>query len=93
MSAVNALSIHYEGYWQCRQATDPDPSRDRRGASGYTFAIGKESVRVQVNAHRVILDLTWSNSSLIQLRSHMRNQRANRLIFYHLAGTIDDHTG
>jgi hypothetical protein len=43
MSAVNALSIHYEGYWQCRQATDPDPSRDRRGASGYTFAIGNEN--------------------------------------------------
>lgn len=37
------LTIHFEGYWQCRQATDPDPSRDPRGASGYTFAIGEES--------------------------------------------------
>lgn len=38
-----SLAIHYEGYWQCRQATDPDPSRDPRGASGYTFAIGAEN--------------------------------------------------
>ena len=37
------LTIHFEGYWQCRQATDPDPSRDKRGASGYTFAIGEEN--------------------------------------------------
>lgn len=37
------LTIHYEGYWQCRQATDPDPSKDPRGASGYTFAIGAEN--------------------------------------------------
>lgn len=37
------LTIHYEGYWQCRQATDPDPSRDPRGASGYTYAIGAEN--------------------------------------------------
>jgi hypothetical protein len=43
MTSMNALSIHFEGYWQCRQATDPDPSRDRRGASGYTFAVGKEN--------------------------------------------------
>jgi hypothetical protein len=39
----NHLTIHYEGYWQCRQATDPDPSLDPRGASGYTFAIGAEN--------------------------------------------------
>ncbi len=37
------LTIRFEGYWQCRQATDPDPSRDPRGASGYTFAIGNEN--------------------------------------------------
>lgn len=37
------LTIHFEGYWQCRQATDPDPSLDPRGASGYTFALGDEN--------------------------------------------------
>ena len=40
---TSVLAIHYEGYWQCRQATDPDPSRDPRGASGYTFAVGGEN--------------------------------------------------
>lgn len=37
------LTIRYDGYWQCRQATDPDPSWDPRGVSGYTFAVGWES--------------------------------------------------
>lgn len=40
---MSELTLHFEGYWQCRQATDPDPSRDPRGASGYTFAIGDEN--------------------------------------------------
>lgn len=37
------LRIHFRGYWQCRQATDPDPSDEPRGVSGYTFAVGHES--------------------------------------------------
>lgn len=37
------LVINFEGYWQCRQATDPDPSEDPRGVSGYTYAFGNES--------------------------------------------------
>jgi len=37
------LTIHYEGWWQCRQATDPDPSRDPRGVSGFVFATGWEN--------------------------------------------------
>jgi hypothetical protein len=40
---MGILTIHYEGYWQCRQATDPDPSDDWRGASGYTYAVGHEN--------------------------------------------------
>jgi hypothetical protein len=37
------LRINFKGYWQCRQATDPDPSDEPRGVSGYTFAVGHES--------------------------------------------------
>lgn len=49
-----SLTLSYEGYWQCRQATDPDPSRDPRGASGYTYALGGENdldqiVRLQLD--------------------------------------------
>jgi hypothetical protein len=40
---MGELTIHYEGYWQCRQATDPDPSRAPRGSSGYVLATGWES--------------------------------------------------
>jgi hypothetical protein len=32
------LVFHYEGWFQCRLATDPDPSDDPRGISGPTFA-------------------------------------------------------
>jgi len=39
---MTELTINFEGYWQCRQATDPDPSDDPRGVSGYTFALGYE---------------------------------------------------
>lgn len=45
---MGVLTIHYEGYWQCRQATDPDPSNDWRGASGYTYALGHENDLDQV---------------------------------------------
>jgi hypothetical protein len=42
------LRINFEGYWQCRQATDPDPSDEPRGVSGYTFAVGHENDLDQV---------------------------------------------
>jgi hypothetical protein len=36
------LRLLFEGYFQMRMATDPDPSDDRRGLSGYTFALPGE---------------------------------------------------
>jgi hypothetical protein len=36
------LTIHFEGWFQCRLATDPDPSDEPRGVSGWTFAVGGE---------------------------------------------------
>jgi hypothetical protein len=37
------LQLDFEGFFQCRLATDPDPPSERRGISGYTFAFGCES--------------------------------------------------
>jgi hypothetical protein len=45
---MTKLRIKFEGYWQCRQATDPDPSDEPRGVSGYTFAVGYENDLDQV---------------------------------------------
>ena len=45
---MTKLRIMFEGYWQCRQATDPDPSDEPRGVSGYTFAVGHENDLDQV---------------------------------------------
>lgn len=36
------LRIDFEGYWQCRFATDPDPSDDPHGRSGPTFTVPGE---------------------------------------------------
>lgn len=38
------MHIHFEGWWQCRFATDPDPSDDPRGVSGPTFITAGEPV-------------------------------------------------
>ena len=35
-------ALHFHGWAQCRLATDPDPSNDPRGVSGYTFAVAGE---------------------------------------------------
>lgn len=36
------LHLEFEGYYQMRMATDPDPPDDPRGLSGYTFALPGE---------------------------------------------------
>lgn len=36
------LTLNFAGYGQCRLATDPDPTNERRGVSGYTFALADE---------------------------------------------------
>lgn len=38
------MDIDFEGWWQCRFATDPDPSDDPRGVSGPTFTTAGEPV-------------------------------------------------
>ena len=36
------MTIHFEGFWQCRMSTDPDPTLEGRGTSGYTIALPRE---------------------------------------------------
>jgi hypothetical protein len=36
------LALNFEGWFQCRLATDPDPSDEPRGVSGWTFAMAGE---------------------------------------------------
>lgn len=39
---MSVITLNFEGYAQCRLATDPDPTDERRGVSGYTFALPGE---------------------------------------------------
>jgi hypothetical protein len=39
---MSTLRLWFQGYTQFRMATDPDPSDDPRGLSGYTFALPGE---------------------------------------------------
>jgi hypothetical protein len=38
------LSISFDGFFQCRLATDPDPSNEQRGISGFTYAVAGETL-------------------------------------------------
>ena len=67
--AYGKLDINFEGYFMCRLATDPDPTNEERGMSGYTMALTMEDpldqvIRLQVdppwlerNARPPLLDL------------------------------------
>lgn len=39
---MSTLTLEFEGYYQMRMATDPDPTDELRGVSGYTFALAGE---------------------------------------------------
>ncbi|HEX2080909.1 MAG TPA: hypothetical protein VHG08_24615 [Longimicrobium sp.] len=48
------LELDFGGYFMARLATDPDPTNDRRGISGYTMALASEppldqSIRLQLD--------------------------------------------
>src|ERR1044071_8767591 len=63
------LDIGFDGYFMCRLATDPDPTNEERGMSGYTMALATEEpldqvIRLQAdpdwlrrNARRPLFDL------------------------------------
>ena len=36
------IEIHFEGWFECRLATDPDPTDEPRGVSGWTYALAGE---------------------------------------------------
>src|SRR5215217_9320292 len=36
------LKLEFEGFFQCRLASDPDPADETRGVSGLTFAVAPE---------------------------------------------------
>jgi hypothetical protein len=49
------LEIQYQGYFLCRLATDPDPTNEQSGVSGYTMALVHEDpldqvIRTQIDA-------------------------------------------
>jgi hypothetical protein len=41
---MSTLSISFDGFFQCRLATDPDPSNEQRGVSGFTYSVAGETL-------------------------------------------------
>ncbi|MEA2694349.1 MAG: hypothetical protein QOJ16_3736, partial [Acidobacteriota bacterium] len=39
MTFAKLLEIQFQGYFLCRLATDPDPTNEPSGVSGYTMAL------------------------------------------------------
>ncbi|HKI02297.1 MAG TPA: hypothetical protein VKK31_09970 [Thermoanaerobaculia bacterium] len=48
MTFAKLLEINFQGYFLCRIATDPDPTNEERGVSGYTMALVQEDPLDQV---------------------------------------------
>lgn len=52
-ATARLLEIDFEGYFACRIATDPDPSNEARGMSGYTMALPRETKLDQIIRLRI----------------------------------------
>lgn len=59
---LTLLEIDYEGYFMCRLATDPDPTNEDRGMSGYTMALVDEDKLDQVIRLQVTDDFLARNA-------------------------------
>ena len=64
MAAYWALDVHFEGYFLCRLTTDPDPTDEPRGVSGYTLALAGETnldncVLLCKRHHRMVHEGGW----------------------------------
>jgi hypothetical protein len=42
LAPAKLLTLDFEGYYMCRLSTDPDPTDEYRGMSGYTMALSTE---------------------------------------------------
>jgi hypothetical protein len=56
------LDINFEGYFMCRIATDPDPTNEERGMSGYTMSVAGEDPLDQVVRLQVTPDWLKTNA-------------------------------
>lgn len=59
MADPKALDVKFEGYFLCRLTTDPDPTDEPRGVSGYTLALAGEANLdnwIQLNPSQEYLD-------------------------------------
>jgi hypothetical protein len=61
MSFAKLLEINFQGYFLCRIATDPDPTNEERGVSGYTMALVQEDPLDQVIRTQVTPEFAGMN--------------------------------
>jgi len=76
------LYVEFQGYFACRIATDPDPTDEPRGLSGYTMALANEDpldqvIRLQIdpvylekNARPPLRDMFKNREFLLGVRVH-----------------------
>lgn len=61
MTFAKLLEINFQGYFLCRIATDPDPTNEERGVSGYTMALVNEDPLDQVIRTQITPELAAKN--------------------------------
>ncbi len=70
MKFAKLLEIRYQGYFFCRLATDPDPTDEQRGVSGYTMALVAEDPLDQVI--RTQIDKAFADRNLREPAQRMK---------------------
>jgi hypothetical protein len=61
MEFAKLLEIKYQGFFFCRLATDPDPTNEQQGVSGYTMALVGEDPLDQVIRTQIDEDFAEKN--------------------------------
>ncbi len=72
MESAKLLEIRFQGYFFCRLATDPDPTNEQHGVSGYTMALVGEDPLDQVI--RTQIDEDFARRNLREPAQRMRIQ-------------------
>jgi hypothetical protein len=70
MKFAKLLEIQYRGFFFCRLATDPDPTDEQRGVSGYTMALVDEDPLDQVI--RTQIDKKFARKNLREPAQRMK---------------------
>ena len=76
MKFAKLLEIKYQGFFFCRLATDPDPTDEQRGVSGYTMALVDEERKENKALLKRFKDALGDRVSEVRVSERLRDSAA-----------------